>query len=266
MIEGIESVSAKVMQIKQVAEGFYEMELLAPEIAKKATPGQFLMVKSGDTLATFLARPMGIYDVDLEKGTIFFLFEAHGYGTKLLSKVSVGDELPLIAPLGNGFDVKDDKKVLVIGGGVGFAPLYPVVKDLEAKGIEAEIIIAAQTKDRVLSLDRTSKHNFPVTIFTDDGTMGEKGYATSKLPEILANGGYDRIYCCGPSVMMRMVAEIAEAADVPCQVSLEERMGCGFGICVCCVIDHKDKDGNISKKRVCYDGPVFDSKEVVWHG
>ena len=99
----------------------------------------------------------------------------------------------------------------------------------------------------------------------DDGSMGTKGYPSQGLAELLKEGGFETVFCCGPMPLMRSVAQICAAADVPCQVSLEERMGCGFGICVGCVVDHKAADGTVSKKRVCYDGPVFEGKEVFWN-
>jgi dihydroorotate dehydrogenase electron transfer subunit len=267
LIKGIEAISAPVVDIFPVAEGIYELEMLAPSVAEKAKPGQFLMVRPSADGQHLLGRPMGIYDVNLQAGTISILFEVHGKGTSLLAQVKKGDVLPLIAPLGNGFTLVDgDKKALVIGGGIGVAPLYPLLLELAKRGVETEILLGAQTGERMLALDRLVKLDMPVHLYTDNGTMGKKGYPSDNLAEMLAGGDVDRVYCCGPMPLMRNVARICEAAGVPCQVSLEERMGCGFGICVGCVIDHKAADGTISKKRVCYDGPVFDGREVIWHG
>lgn len=263
----IRSLMAEVRDIYAVAEGIYELELLAPEVAAKAKPGQFLMIRPNKLGEPFLGRPMGIYDTNTEAGTITILFEVHGHGTELLAEVKKGDKLPLIAPLGNGFDVVGQpRRVMIVGGGIGIAPLYPLANALAAAGVDFEVVVGAQTADRLLAMDRLVRLGMPVHVYTDDGTMGKQGYPSVGVAERLAAEKFDQVFCCGPMPMMRGVAQICEAYGVPCQVSLEERMGCGFGICVGCVIDHKAADGTLSKKRVCYDGPVFDSKEVVWHG
>lgn len=263
----IQSLMAEVRDIFAVAEGIYELELGAPEVAAKAKPGQFLMIRPNKLGEPFLGRPMGIYDTDVEAGTVTILFEVHGHGTELLATVQKGDQLPLIAPLGNGFTVPEQAgRVMIVGGGIGIAPLYPLARALAGAGIETEIVIGAQTADRLLAMDRLVALGMPVHVYTDDGTMGKKGYPSAGVAERLAAEKFDQVFCCGPMPMMRGVAAICEEQGVSCQVSLEERMGCGFGICVGCVIDHKAADGTLSKKRVCYDGPVFDSREVVWHG
>lgn len=266
VIKGIEAISAEVLDIFAVAEGIYEMELAAPTVAAKAKPGQFVMVRPNSLGQPFLGRPMGIYDVDQKRGSITILFEVHGKGTTLLAKVQKGDMLPVVAPLGNGFDVPENLgRALVVGGGIGVAPLYPLLLQLKEQGVYTEILLGAQTADRLLAMDRLVRLNMPVSVFTDDGSMGTKGYPSQGLAELLKEGGFETVFCCGPMPLMRSVAQICAAADVPCQVSLEERMGCGFGICVGCVVDHKAADGTVSKKRVCYDGPVFEGKEVFWN-
>ena len=265
LIKGIEAASAEVLDIFAVADGIFEMELAAPGAAERAKPGQFVMIKPNALGQPFLGRPMGVYDVNAERGSLSILFEVHGAGTQLLAQVQKGDKLPLIAPLGNGFAVQEEGRALVIGGGIGVAPLYPLLRELKERGVYTEVRLGAQTVDRVLALDRIIPLQLPVTVFTDDGSMGTAGYPSLGLAELLRETHFDMIYCCGPMPLMRGVAGIAAAAGTPCQVSLEERMGCGFGICVGCVVDHRAADGTISKKRVCYDGPVFAGTEVFWN-
>lgn len=265
MIKGIEAIDAKVLDIFAVADGIFELELLAPGVAAKAKPGQFVMIRPNRVGQPFLGRPMGIFDVNEEKGSISILFEVHGAGTGLLATAKPGDMLPLTAPLGNGFTVQDSGRALVIGGGIGIAPLYPLVKELKRRNVYTEVRLGAQTSDRILAMDRLMRQDVPLDIYTDDGSMGTAGYPSKGLLDMLQEYPFDMIYCCGPMPLMRGVAQIAKMAGVPCQVSLEERMGCGFGICVGCVVDHKAADGTISKKRVCYDGPVFDGKEVFFN-
>lgn len=266
MIKGIESVDAVVLDNYAVAEGIYEMWLQAPGPAAKAQPGQFVMIRPTEGGKAYLRRPMGIYDVDRQAGSLAILYEVHGQGTGRLALAQKGDVLPLLAPLGNGFTVPEGlKRALVIGGGIGVAPLYPLLCQLAAADVEAELLLGAQCAERLLALDRLPRLGVPVQLYTDDGTMGKQGYPTDDLPRLLRQGGYEQVFCCGPMPLMRRAAAACEDAGVPCQVSLEERMGCGFGICVCCVIDVHTADGGVAKKRVCYDGPVFDSREVIWH-
>lgn len=265
LIKGIEAAPVKVLDIFAVADGIYELELLAPSVAAKAKPGQFVMIKPNAVGQPFLGRPMGIFDVDEEKGCISILFEVHGAGTTLLANVKSGDMLPLIAPLGNGFTVQESGRALVIGGGIGIAPLYPLVCELKRRGVYTEVRLGAQTSDRILAMDRLMTQDVPLDIYTDDGSWGTQGYPSKGLLDMLGEYPFDMIYCCGPMPLMRSVAQIAAMANVPCQVSLEERMGCGFGICVGCVVNHRAADGTISKKRVCYDGPVFNGKEVFFN-
>lgn len=272
MIKGIEAVAARVADNFMVAEGIYEMWLEAPGPAAKARPGQFVMIRPAEGGRSYLRRPMGIYDVDRQGGQLAILYEVHGAGTERLALARKGDVLPLLAPLGNGFTIPEGlQRALVIGGGIGVAPLYPLLCQLKAAGVEAELLLGAQCAERLLALDRLPRLGVPVQLYTDNGTMGKQGYPTDDLPRILREGcfgqSFQQVFCCGPMPLMRGVARICEEAGVACQVSLEERMGCGFGICVCCVVDvHDDSaEGGIVKRRVCYDGPVFDSREVIWH-
>ncbi len=270
MNKGVEPIAAEVLSIFPVAEGIYELELAAPKAAEQAKPGQFAMLRSsirpGEGGKPYLARPMGIYDVDLRRGSLSILFEVHGAGTRAMAELHEGDKLDLLAPLGRGFAVADDlRRALVIGGGIGVAPLYPLLCQLQSSGVETELMLGAQCGERMLAMDRLVRLAIPVHLYTDNGSMGKQGYPTDDLAELLRHGHFEQVFCCGPMPLMRGVAKICEENRTPCQVSLEERMGCGFGICVCCVVDCLDADGNICKKRVCYDGPVFDSREVVWH-
>lgn len=266
MNNAIEPIAAEVLSIFPVADGIYELELAAPKAAEQAKPGQFAMLRPGAGGKPYLGRPMGIYDRDLKRGSISILFEVHGAGTRAMAGLHEGDKLDLLAPLGNGFTPAADlRRALVIGGGIGVAPLYPLLCQLKSQGVETAIMLGAQCGERMLALERLVRLGIPTRLYTDDGTMGKRGYLTEDLPEVLRYGRFEQVFCCGPMPMMRAVANICAEYRTPCQVSLEERMGCGFGICVCCVVDCQDAEGNISKKRVCYDGPVFDSQEVVWH-
>lgn len=263
----MDAVLATVLQNQEVKPGFFQMECLAPEISKECKPGQFLMIKPNQLNSPLLGRPMGIFDWDVEKGTIQILYEVKGphTGTELLSLVKPGEVLPVVAPLGNGYWFREeDKKVLVVAGGIGIAPLFPVVKALKARNIQVTVLLGAPKAERLLAMQKLAALEQEIMVFTDDGSVGEMGYPTDRLPQLLRENAYDCVYCCGSMAMMQRVAEICEAANVPCQVSLEKRMGCGFGVCMGCVCQQKQADGSKELVRICYEGPVFAGKDVVW--
>ena len=186
MNNGIEPIAAEVLSIFSVAEGIYELELAAPKAAEQARPGQFAMLRPGAGGKPYLGRPMGIYDVDLRRGSISILFEVHGAGTKAMAEMHEGDRLELLAPLGNGFSPDEGlRRALVIGGGIGVAPLYPLLCQLKERNVETEIMLGAQCGERMLALDRLVRLGIPARLYTDDGTMGKRGYLTEDLPEVL---------------------------------------------------------------------------------
>lgn len=269
MIKGIQSLTAKVTQVKEIHPGFYDMEFFLPEIARKCEPGQFMMVKPGKGTSPFLGRPMGIYDWDKEKGTVNILFavKGKGRGTDILAKTKVGDELPVVAPLGRGYRFyPQDKKVIVIAGGMGIASVFPVIKYLNKQNVELKVLMGAHNAGKILATDKLDEMGVEYILYTDDGSAGIKGWPTDTLVQMLHKEKCDRVYCCGTMRMLENTSGICERVDIPCQVSMEERMGCGIGICMGCVCHHRKKDGTRDLARVCYEGPVFDSKEVIWHG
>mgnify|MGYP000843913650 CR=1 FL=1 len=258
--------NARVLENKEVKPNFRKLKLYSPKVAAEAKAGQFLMIKPTVVNDPFLGRPMAIYDSDKTLGIIEILFMIKGRGTKLLAEVKVDDALPVIAPLGNGFKITEtDKNVVCIAGGVGMAPIYSLIKELHNKDISNNIIVGARTKAMLLGLDKLADLGMAVDIYTDDGSFGSKGLATMGLENILKEQKIDRVYCCGSMIMMKNVAKITALYGIPCQVSLEERMGCGIGICMGCVCGHKKEDGSHGLARVCYEGPVFDAEEVIWH-
>ena len=260
------STSGKVLENLEVQPYFHNLKLYCPEVAKEAVAGQFLMIKPTATNDPMLGRPMAIYDWDKALGTIEILFMERGRGTKILADAKPDDILPVVAPLGNGFSIeKTDKNVVCVIGGVGMAPMFSVIKELKELGINNNIVLGARTESMLLGLDRLEELGVKADIYTDDGSFANRGFVTEGLEKILETQKVDRIYTCGSMVMMKNVARIAKEYDVPCQVSLEERMGCGIGICMGCVCGHKKPDGSEGLARVCYEGPVFDANEVIWN-
>lgn len=233
--------------------------VLKPKIlVENIQPGQFVNVLIKNSTSTFLRRPFSIYDIDYENNTLSILVKIAGSGSNKLSEINKGDLLDIIFPLGNGFTKpKRHEKVLMVGGGVGIAPLMFLARESQELGADVHILLGARSKqDHILIKDfgKVGK----VYITTDDGSYGVKGFVIQH--EIFENQPkFDRIYTCGPEPMMKAVAKMACLLEIDCEVSLENMMACGFGVCLCCVT--KTTDGN---KCVCTDGPVFKIKELQW--
>jgi len=234
------------------------LELKCPETIENIKPGQFINVQVKDSSKTFLRRPFSIHNVDYLQNTFLVLVKEVGEGTAKIVHSKVGDSLSVVFPLGNGFTKPHKgKKVLLIGGGVGVAPMMHLGRELKQDGCDVHILLGAKTKEDHILLDEFSRYG-NVYITTDDGSLGVKGFAVQH-PILDGNAKFDHIYCCGPEVMMRSIAKRAKLLNIDCEVSLENMMACGFGVCLCCVT--KTKDGN---KCVCSEGPVFNINELEW--
>ena len=247
----------KIVHKKELNSSVTLMEIEAPFIAKKAKAGQFLHILCGGE--AYLRRPISICDV-IEEKYLRFIFEVRGTGTDELSKRAVGDDIDILGPLGNGFDVhtEDEDAILVVGGGIGVFPLLNLARGLEGK---ATMLLGFRNKDAVVMTGEFERISKDVFVATDDGSCGYHGFVTDILKKILESNKVSRIYTCGPTPMMKLVSSIAMEYNVPVQVSLEERMGCGVGACVTCTCTVAG-----ARKRVCKDGPVFNGAEVEWNG
>ena len=261
----VNSLKARVLENKKILPDFYEMVLSAPAIAAEAVPGQFLMVKTSPTLVPFLRRPISLSRIKAKEGTITLIYQVVGSGTKLLSEISTSSEIDVVGPLGNGFTWSDeDKVVAVVGGGCGIAPLVALTEELLKAGKEVFAFLGAQSKDKLLSDEYFAELGAKVMVATDDGSLGRKGFVTQILEEVMNTTRFDRVYCCGPLPMTKAVVKLTKEALIPCQVSLEERMGCGVGACLGCVCKIRSEEGSLTYKKVCHDGPVFTSSEVIF--
>jgi dihydroorotate dehydrogenase electron transfer subunit len=242
----------------EIAPGVYDYLLYSPKIAKAAAEGQFVNVLcDGYTLR----RPISICGYDKESGMLRLVFEVRGKGTDWLSKCEKGDELDLIGPLGHGFSKIDaSKKAVLVGGGIGTPPLLPLA---ERYGKNAAVITGFRTAAAAILQDDFAKAGARTILCTDDGSAGIHGFTTQALEQYLKEYECDIIYTCGPKLMMKGVAKLAIEREIPCQVSMEERMGCGIGACLCCVCATKDDKGK-HLTRVGLNGPVFSAAEVDW--
>lgn len=221
-------------------------------------PGQFAQLRIDGSSTTFLRRPISIHYMDSKTNQLWFLVQTVGDGTRQVAKLKKGDTLNCVLPLGNGFTLPacKDEKILLVGGGVGCAPLLYMGKWMSEMGCRPTFLIGARSESDLLQLDLFEKYG-DVYITTEDGSKGEKGFVTQH--SVLKEKKFDRISTCGPSPMMKAVARYATESDVKCEVSLENKMACGVGACLCCV-----QDTNDGHKCVCTDGPVFDIKELKW--
>lgn len=221
-------------------------------------PGQFVEVRVDNTPSTFLRRPISINNVDYDHNELWLLVAAVGDGTRQLQKLQKGDRLNCVLPLGNSFTMPTDstQKVLLVGGGVGVAPLLYFGKRIKAMGGELTFLLGARSAKDVLERELFEQVG-RVLITTEDGSEGEKGFVTNH--SVLAQEHFDRISTCGPKPMMMAVARYAFKNDIECEVSLENKMACGVGACLCCV--EKTVEGN---KCVCKEGPVMNIKKLTW--
>lgn len=228
-------------------------DLTLPEIK----PGQFVQVAIDGSKTTFLRRPISINYVDNSTNELWLLVRNAGDGTAKLMEKKSNEILNLILPLGNGFSIPENKnvKVLLIGGGVGVAPLLQFGRHLKEKGIEPTFLLGARSQNDLLELDLFSLVG-NVCLSTDDGSTGEPGVVTQNS---VLNNHWDIIYCCGPAPMMKAVAAKAREIGAECEVSLENMMACGVGACLCCV--EKTVKGNVC---VCTEGPVFNINQLTW--
>ena len=250
-----------VVKHQQVAQDMFVIEFKSPGIATECRPGQFLQVRSGNTNDPLLRRPLSIYDVDQKNGVISLLYRVSGKGTSLLTGLRVNDSIDIMGPLGRGFSLPDrPKNALLVGGGVGIAPLVYLGRVLKEQECQVTAMWGVANAGQLVVDDKFQQLDIPFLPATMDGSAGYKGLVTDLLASQENPGGFDMIYTCGPELMMATVAKYAEIHHIWGEVSLEEHMACGVGACLGCARRLKASDEAYVK--VCKDGPVFNMKEV----
>ncbi len=248
----------KVNSVEALSDKHVLIKLTHSEPLPEMLPGQFVEVRVDDSPSTFLRRPISINNVDYERNELWLLVAAVGDGTRRLQQLRSGDTLNCVLPLGNSFTLpeKPGAKVLLVGGGVGVAPLLYLGRKIKAMGMQPTFLLGARTAKDVLEKPLFEEVG-RVLVTTEDGSEGEKGFVTNH--SVLASENFDLISTCGPKPMMMAVARYAYKNDIECEVSLENKMACGVGACLCCV--EKTVEGN---KCVCKDGPVMNIKKLSW--
>lgn len=223
-------------------------------------PGQFVEIRVDGAKDVFLRRPISINFVDKIKNELWLLVQVVGNGTQRMSEYTSGTLVNLLLPLGNSFSLpknQDTKELLLVGGGVGIAPMLYLGKCLSNNGFKPSFLLGARSRKDLLQLEDFAQYGNIYTT-TEDGSHGEKGFVTNH--SLWNTLDISKIYTCGPKPMMQAVAKMAYAKSIDCEASLENTMACGFGVCLCCVEDIKEK-GNVC---VCTEGPVFNTKELKW--
>jgi len=258
--------TAKILSNIEIAQSYFQMTLECPEIATIVKPGQFVHVLISQQFDPLLRRPFTIYKA--KDGKVDILFQVIGKGTLLLSQKCLGEAVNVMGPLGNGFSIPDELQTAVlVGGGVGIATLMLLAEELRSEERRVLTLIGARSEKMLLCVDEFRKIGSDVYVSTDDGSFGYKGFVTELLKEILQNVPKHQnaiIYACGPDEMLKSVTKISADFNIPAQIAIENRMGCGVGACLGCVRRVKTQNGGYEYKRVCVEGPVFDVQEIIW--
>lgn len=246
--------------------GYQALTFVAPEMAERAEPGQFISV-AVDGAGTLLRRPFSIFSVSQHgpwAGTVEIVFDVVGPGTKWLAERSKHDVVDVVGPLGKPFPLPAQPvSCLLIGGGYGAAPLLYLASELQQRGFRTDIILGAKSQDRIFNAIEAKRLSATAQFTTDDGTLGTQGKVTDVMDRVIEQARTGVIYACGPMPMLAAVSHVARRHRIPCQVAVEEAMACGVGVCWTCVVPYARKEG-VANLRSCMDGPVFNGARIDW--
>lgn len=247
-----------VSAVERINEKYVLIRLADDKPLPDMLPGQFVEVRVDNSPTTFLRRPISISFVDRSRNELWLLVAAIGDGTRAMASLAVGSRLNCLLPLGNGFTMPSSasERVLLVGGGVGVAPLLYMGAEMRRCGCKPTFLLGARRSADLLLLDHFRRYG-RVFVTTEDGSAGERGFVTNH--SVLQSEHFDRIQTCGPKPMMVAVARYAAASGIDCEASLENMMACGVGACLCCV--EKTTEGNLC---VCKEGPVFNINKLLW--
>jgi dihydroorotate dehydrogenase electron transfer subunit len=259
-------VRGTVLTVRRV-DAYYALTLVAPAIAARFRPGQFLTVAvGGSDSPMLLSRAFSIHDVRPDHGgTVEIVFAVYGRGTQWLAERRARDVLEVTGPLGRPFPLpRDPVSCLLVGGGYGSSPLFSLAGKLRDRGCQVDFLLGAATGDRVFGALTARRTGRTATITTEDGSLGSRGMVTDMLDQVIHDARTDVIYACGPMAMLRQITVLAGRYDIPVQVAVEEAMACGIGVCMTCVLPVIGSDGITRMSRACVDGPVFLGDQVRW--
>ncbi|MFY9273433.1 MAG: dihydroorotate dehydrogenase electron transfer subunit [Thermacetogeniaceae bacterium] len=249
----------RVIEQAALAPDYYLLKLEAAELAQNSSPGQFAMLGCSEGYDPFLRRPLAIHQVDKKKGQVLFLYQVRGKGTKWLSKRCQNDRVSLLGPLGKGFTYSAaGGKGMIVGAGIGVAPLLFLASELRAQGWDLVVLMGARSKSGLLRPDAFMEYG-EVKIATEDGNCGVQGTILDLVSRELEGSSFDKLFACGPLSVLKGIQVMSREKGIAAELSLDERMACGVGACVGCVCQGHDG----SYLRVCKEGPVFSAEEVV---
>ena len=259
-------VNGEVLSLRRVG-AYHAMTVVAPGVAEVAKPGQFVTVAvGGPDTSMMLRRAFSIHQIrerGVYGGTVEFIFSVEGRGTGWLAGRQAHEAIDIVGPLGRPFSLpREPATCVLVGGGYGTAPLFPLADALRARGCRVDFVMGAAREDRLFGALDAKRISATLTVTTEDGSVGHPGRVSDVLPEVLASSKADVVYACGPMGMLRAVSNIATAAGVACQIAVEELMACGIGVCMTCVLPVIGDDGTTRMVRSCVDGPVFHGDRV----
>jgi dihydroorotate dehydrogenase electron transfer subunit len=260
--------NATVISNKRVGS-YHQILLNVGDVVKQCRPGNFVAIAvGGDSSKMILRRAFAISRVSENSqygGSMELIVAPHGSGSKWLCGLPEGSEIDIVAPLGTAFGIPTEPiNALLIGGGYGSAPLFGLADVLKTRNCKVDMLLGASVGAKIYAPLEGKRSVNSLKIYTEDGSMGEKGRVTESLLEIVANRSIDVIYSCGPMGMLRAITELVSSTDVIHQCAVEESMACGIGICMTCVLPVVNQDGQVSMVRSCIDGPVMDGSTVKW--
>ena len=259
-------VRGTVLTVRRV-DAYYAMTLVAPGVAARFRPGQFVaLAVGGPDTSMLLRRAFSIHSVRPDHGgTVEFVFAVHGPGTRWLAERRARDVLDVTGPLGRPFPVpREPASCLLVGGGYGSAPLFALADRLRERHCKVDFLLGGASGDRVFGALTARRLGRTATITTEDGSLGARGLVTEMLGQVIHEARADVIYACGPMPMLRQVTALAARYDIPVQAAVEEAMACGIGVCMTCVLPVIGNDGVTRMVRSCVDGPVFRGDRVRW--
>lgn len=254
-------IECNLIENRPIAQDIFILRLNAPQIAQLARPGQFCMLEVSGCADPLLKRPLSIHDVAQSRTEISFVYRVVGKGTAILAQKKTGDRLKVLGPLGNGFSFSQNQKPVLVGGGLGIAPMLFLARTISQAKQATMVILGARSTSELISLEAFRTIDCALMLATEDGSIGNKGFVTSHLKEVFATNKADKVFACGPMPMLKAVYEMAKEASISCEVSLETQMACGIGACLGCAVK---STRDTSYLHVCKEGPVFDAKDVLW--
>ena len=265
---GVVQVTGELIATRRVG-AYQHLTFVAPGVAELARPGQFVaLAVGGDTSANLLRRCFSIHKVSPSGtygGTVDIVVAAHGPGTTWITRLALHDEVDIVGPLGKPFPLPNEPvPCVLVGGGYGSAPLFWLAEQLAAKGCHVEMVLGAASEDRLFGVVEARRAADGLTVTTDDGSAGTRGWVSDVLPQVIRLSQAGVVYGCGPMGMLRSITEVAAAQGVVAQVAVEESMACGVGVCMTCVMPVTGPDGTTRMVRSCVEGPVFRGDRVRW--